>query len=232
MLGETGARPSQAVRLRVRDLITIDAKAPRLMMPKSGKGGTRHPGQRKVERYAVSISPELAALLKLAAKGRPSNAALLLRKNGKPWNEDNPSNDYRRDVRSVVESIGLDPDVYGLYAFRHTVDHPHAARWHPHGNCRQVPRHQRGDDPQALCRVDPRLHRRDHAQDTAVARTGARACREQRRSAGETVSAVQITGQSQCHARQGRKEARDARCLGGRTAPHRRRAGASEGRRS
>jgi hypothetical protein len=42
VLGETGARPSQAVRLRVRDLITTDPKAPRLMMPKSGKGGTRH----------------------------------------------------------------------------------------------------------------------------------------------------------------------------------------------
>ena len=120
VLGESGARPSQAVRLRVRDLIVIDPKAPRLMMPKSGKGGTRHPGQRKVERYAVSISPELAALLKAAAKGRPSNAALLLRKDGKPWNENDPANDYRRDVRSVVESIGLDPDVYGLYAFRHT----------------------------------------------------------------------------------------------------------------
>ncbi len=119
VLGESGARPSQATRLRIRDLIVIDPKAPRLMMPKSGKGGTRHPGVRKVERYPVSISPELAALLKMAAKGRPSNAELLLRKNGKPWSE-NPANDYRRDVRSVVESIGLDPDVYGLYAFRHT----------------------------------------------------------------------------------------------------------------
>jgi integrase len=90
------------------------------MMPKSGKGGTRHPGQRKVERYAVSISPELAALLKTAAKGRPSNAALLLRMDKQPWNENEPAADYRRPVRSVVEKIGLDPDVYSLYAFRHT----------------------------------------------------------------------------------------------------------------
>jgi hypothetical protein len=58
--------------------------------------------------------------LKAAAKGRPSNAALLLRKNGKPWNENDPSTEYRPDVRNVVESIGLDSDVYGLYAFRHT----------------------------------------------------------------------------------------------------------------
>ena len=80
VLGESGARPSQATRLRIRDLITTDPKAPRLMMPKSGKGGTRHPGQRKLERYPVSITPELAALLKVAAKGRPSHAPLLLRK--------------------------------------------------------------------------------------------------------------------------------------------------------
>ena len=37
-----------------------------------------------------------------------------------PWNETDPANNYRRDVRRVVESIGLDPDIYGLYAFRHT----------------------------------------------------------------------------------------------------------------
>jgi integrase len=119
-LGETGARPSQAVRLKVRDLITTDPAAPRLMMPKSGKGGTRHPGQRKVERYAVSISPGLAALLKTAAKGRPSNAPLLLQKDGKLWNETDPSSGYKKGVRATAKKVGLDPDVYGLYAFRHT----------------------------------------------------------------------------------------------------------------
>jgi integrase len=120
VLAETGARPSQAVRLRVRDLIVTDPKRPRLQMPRSGKGGTRHPGQRKVQRYAVSISPELAKLLKAAAKGRPSNAALLLRKDGQPWREHEPAADYRRPVRSIVEKIGLDPNVYSLYALRHT----------------------------------------------------------------------------------------------------------------
>jgi hypothetical protein len=108
------------VRVRIRDLIARDMTAPRLMMPKSGKGGTRHPGQRKLERYSVSISPELARLLKAAAKGRPSNAPLLLRSNGEPWSEIDPAGQYRNDVRRVVASIGLDPDVYGLYAFRHT----------------------------------------------------------------------------------------------------------------
>jgi hypothetical protein len=58
--------------------------------------------------------------LKAAAKGRPSHAHLLLYKDGRPWNENNPSGDYLRGVRAVVEKIGLDPDEYGLYAFRHT----------------------------------------------------------------------------------------------------------------
>jgi integrase len=119
-LGETGARPSQAARLRVRDLIVTDPKTPRLMMPRSGKGGTRSPEERKAEQYPVSISPELAALLKISAKGRPSNATLLLRQNGQPWKASDASSDYRRDVRRVLKGIGLDPDVYTLYAFRHT----------------------------------------------------------------------------------------------------------------
>jgi len=39
---------------------------------------------------------------------------------GKPWDESNPCEDYRRAVREAVETIGLDPDEYGLYSFRHT----------------------------------------------------------------------------------------------------------------
>src|SRR5262249_39796596 len=120
IVGETGARPGQVVRLKVRDLILTNPAAPRLMMPRSGKGRTSHPGQRMIERYSVSISPELAKLLKATAKGRPTNAPLLVKKNGLPWNEVDPSQDYRRDMRTIVEQIGLDPDVYGLYAFRHT----------------------------------------------------------------------------------------------------------------
>jgi len=119
MLAESGARPSQAVRLRMRNLVA-DPAAPRLMMPKSGKGGTRNPAQRKLERYSVSISPDLLALLKAAAKGRPGPAPLLLRKDGQPWTEAAPARNYRRDVRAIVEKIGLDPDVYTMYAFRHT----------------------------------------------------------------------------------------------------------------
>ena len=55
VLGETGARPSQAVRLRVRDLVTVDPTAPRLLMPKSGKGGTRHPDQGSARSNAIAF---------------------------------------------------------------------------------------------------------------------------------------------------------------------------------
>jgi integrase len=39
VLAETGARPSQVERLLVADLVTTNPKAPRLMMPRGGKGG-------------------------------------------------------------------------------------------------------------------------------------------------------------------------------------------------
>jgi hypothetical protein len=38
----------------------------------------------------------------------------------RPWDENDPSANYRSDVRKVVEAVGLDPDVYVMYAFRHT----------------------------------------------------------------------------------------------------------------
>jgi hypothetical protein len=106
------ARVSQ---LLVRDLIT-DPATPRLQMPRSGKGGTRNPAQRKIERYPVSITPELEKLLEAAAKRRPSNAPLLLQKNGQPYRND-PYNNHRRAVRRVLAKIDLHPDVYGLYAY-------------------------------------------------------------------------------------------------------------------
>jgi integrase len=118
VIAETGARPSQVVRLLVRDLIA--GEAPRLMMPKSGKGGTRAPAKRKAERYPVSISPGLAVLLRTAVKGRQGGEHLLLRSNSRPWNQTDPNVDYARDVDRVVVTLGLDPAVYGLYAFRHT----------------------------------------------------------------------------------------------------------------
>ena len=49
-LAVTGARPSQAVRLRVEDLHDHPVR-PKLMMPKSAKGGDRNRAEKKLERY-------------------------------------------------------------------------------------------------------------------------------------------------------------------------------------
>ena len=116
---DSGARPSQIVRLKVEDL-QADTKQPKLMMPASGKGGGRNRSERKLRHYPVPISHELARELKAAARGRAGNAPLLLRSSGEPWGQTNINAFYRRDVRKVVESIGLDSDEVTMYALRHT----------------------------------------------------------------------------------------------------------------
>ena len=70
-LAVTGARPSQAVRLRVEDLHDHPVR-PKLMMPKSAKGGDRNRAEKKLERYTVPITVQLAARLKEAAKAVPT----------------------------------------------------------------------------------------------------------------------------------------------------------------
>ena len=62
-LAITGARPSQAVRLRVEDLHDHPVR-PKLMMPKSAKGGDRNRSAKKTERYSVPITVQLAARLR------------------------------------------------------------------------------------------------------------------------------------------------------------------------
>jgi integrase len=115
-LAVTGARPSQAVRLHVGDL--HDGDKPKLMMPKSGKGGGANRVQRKLQTYSVPITPALAAKLKQAALGRDAEAPLFLRSNGEPWNA-RPSHDYREDIRTLVDGIGL-PGTVTIYALRHS----------------------------------------------------------------------------------------------------------------
>jgi integrase len=115
-LAVTGARPSQAVRLRVEDLHA--GPKPKLMMPKSGKGGGRNRSQKKVQRYSVPITAQLAQKLKQASTGRAGHAPLLLQADGSDWGSD-PANKYRNAVRIVVGSIGLGPEVT-LYALRHS----------------------------------------------------------------------------------------------------------------
>jgi integrase len=117
-LAITGARPSQAARLRVEDLHAHPVR-PKLMMSKSAKGGGRNRAQKRAERYSVPITVQLAAKLKAAAKGRADAAPLLLQSDGRPWG-DNPGQNYHRQVDKIVTAIGLDPAVTTMYALRHS----------------------------------------------------------------------------------------------------------------
>jgi len=116
VLAETGARPSQAVRLTVADL---DAKHSRLMMPRSGKGHPHKRAMKMQERVPVPITAALVALLKQEAKGRASNAPLLTRSNGEAWGY-RRNDRYRGDFAVVVAACGLDPKTVTLYALRHS----------------------------------------------------------------------------------------------------------------
>jgi integrase len=117
-LAITGARPSQAVRLRVEDLHDHPLR-PRLMMPKSAKGGGRNRSAKKIERYSVPITRPLAARLRAATKGRAGEAPLLLQSDGRSWNR-NPGQYYHRQIDNVVTAIGLDPAEVTMYALRHS----------------------------------------------------------------------------------------------------------------
>jgi integrase len=118
VLAVTGARPSQAVRLRVEDLRDHPVR-PKLMMPKSAKGGGRNRSQKKHERYSVPITLQLAAQLKEAVRGRDGDEPLLLQGDRTRW-PDNPGQSYHRDVDQVVSAIGLDPALVTMYALRHS----------------------------------------------------------------------------------------------------------------
>src|SRR5262245_24280009 len=116
VIAETGARPSQVVRLDVADL---DAANSRLLMPRSGKGHAHKRAAKMVERVPVPISRVLGTMLAQGAKGLPAHARLLTRSDGEPWGY--RRNDfYRDDFRAVVEAIGLDPDETTPYALRHS----------------------------------------------------------------------------------------------------------------
>jgi integrase len=117
-LAVTGARPSQVVRLRVQDLHNHPLR-PKLMMPKSAKGGGRNRSVKKTERYSVPIATQLAAKLKWAAKGRVDDAPLLLQSDGSPWHK-NPGQSYHRQVNKVVTAIGLNLDEVTMYCLRHS----------------------------------------------------------------------------------------------------------------
>jgi hypothetical protein len=85
-------------------------------MPKSAKGGSKNRAARKRERISLPITQALAVKLKQAAKGRPSDAPLLLQGNGLPWGG---SDDYREDVAGIMQALKLDAKAT-LYALRHS----------------------------------------------------------------------------------------------------------------
>jgi integrase len=116
-LAITGARPSQAVRLRVEDLHDHPVR-PKLMMSKAAKGGSRKRVEKKQQRYSVPITTQLAVKLKAAAKSRADHAPLLLQSDGSPWGA-NPGASYHNDVKKIVAAIGADPDAT-MYALRHS----------------------------------------------------------------------------------------------------------------
>ncbi|MGY8679769.1 site-specific integrase [Bradyrhizobium sp. UFLA05-153] len=115
-LATTGARPSQAVRLLVEDL--VGGARPKLRMPRSAKGGSKNRIMRREERVSVPITASLYAKLKQAAKGRSPDAPLLLQGSGSPWSE-RPGDNYRDRIADVIKSAGL-AETVTLYALRHS----------------------------------------------------------------------------------------------------------------
>ena len=159
-LAVTGARPSQAVRLRVEDLHDHPVR-PKLMMPKSAKGGGRNRSQKKAERYSACRSRvQLAAKLKAAAKGRADDAPLLLQSDGSPWGE-NPGAElsspggqdrHRHRARSCRGDDVRACDIPAI------VRMLMAQRSDPAGGV--AAQHQRRDDRKALFEIHHRTQRR------------------------------------------------------------------------
>ena len=86
VLAQTGARVSQAARLRCADL-QADRADPRLLMPTSYKGR----GQKEKQQVPVPITATLAALLAELKGERSNDAPLLLKSDGSRWLEINKS---------------------------------------------------------------------------------------------------------------------------------------------
>jgi integrase len=114
VLAQTGARVSQAARLRCADL-QADRADPRLLMPTSYKGR----GQKEKQQVPVPITAALAALLAELRGDRPDDAPLLRKSDGSRWLEINKSEHWNL-FRAVAERAGFDPDAITSYALRHS----------------------------------------------------------------------------------------------------------------
>jgi integrase len=113
VLDETGARPSQVVRLTGDDVQGdfVDRRSgkrqPRLMMPVSRKGS----GKKRARSIPVPITPELADRL----KGR--SGVLLKRASGKSWGKANLAYYFAHVMKDVMFN---NPAKVTMYALRHT----------------------------------------------------------------------------------------------------------------
>jgi integrase len=107
VLAETGARESQAFRLKPRDLQESDPAAPYLLMPTSKKGTSRK-RKRKTEYRPLPISPRLAKILRQQANRRAAHERLF----EKLWN-------LSRFFRPVVQRLELEPTLTP-YCLRHS----------------------------------------------------------------------------------------------------------------
>jgi integrase len=114
VLAQTGARISQAARLRCGDL-QADRADPRLLMPTSYKGR----GQKEKQQVPVPITAALAALLAELKGDRPNDPPLLRKSDGSRWLEINKSEHWNL-FREVAERAGFDPDLVTSYALRHS----------------------------------------------------------------------------------------------------------------
>ena len=114
VLAQTGARISQAARLKCGDL-QADGPDPRLLMPTSYKGR----GQKERQHVAVPIPVGLSVLLKEMRGNRALDAPLLIKGDGTRWLERNKSEQWTI-FRAVAERAGFDPDEITTYALRHS----------------------------------------------------------------------------------------------------------------
>ena len=108
-LAITGARPSQAVRLRVEDLHDHPVR-PKLMMPKSAKGGGRNRAEKKLERYQrADHRCSWRRRLKAAARAVPTDAPLLLQGDGSPGATIRARTIIAKSTRSSPRSGSIPP---------------------------------------------------------------------------------------------------------------------------
>lgn len=103
---DSGARATQIMNLRVRDLM-IEPAGPFLNMPASNMGrGSRARGHRK-----LAISSDLASSLHHQSNGRDPGDPLLLNRHGRAWSKGGYKRDFGRVIRALERSYG--PSIRG-----------------------------------------------------------------------------------------------------------------------